>query len=132
MDRMNKHFGNMAPFQHHSRAKFGPIDQDQAIGDFDHFHQSQKEQPYEQPQPFNEPVVSHQVFVKQPRREDPHNEEFKDPDVWDAPTPKPAKKKSNWGGAARNKQPVKRGAGAAGGAGHPRGNPMSGYGNVDN
>jgi len=85
-------------------------------------------------EPFNEPVVNHQVFVKQPRREDPGNIESKDPDVWEAPTPKPVKKKSNWGGAARNKQPVKRGAGAAGPAGHRGGNPLSnaGYGNIDN
>jgi hypothetical protein len=41
------------------------------------------------------------------------------------------KKKSNWGGAARNK-PKARGAGAAGGGANPRGNPLGAYGNVDN
>ena len=75
--------------------------------------------------------MSHQVFVKQPRREEPGSNDFKDPDVWDPPTPKPVKKKSNWGGAARNKQKP-RGAGAAGGAGHRGGNPLGAYGNVDN
>ena len=86
---MIRHFGELAPFQHHHLPDDIP-DQDQDVGDI--FN--------------NEPVINHQVFVKQPSQSKPQ-EENKDPDVWDPPTPKPpAKKKaSNWGAAARSKQP---------------------------
>jgi len=53
--------------------------------------------------------------------------------VWDPPSPKPVKKKSNWGGAGRKKpNRAGGGAGAAGGGGYNRGNPLGAYGNVDN
>ena len=41
LDRMQAHFGNLAPFEHHTLDKFGgALDQDQAVGDFDHFQQN--------------------------------------------------------------------------------------------
>lgn len=89
---MMGHFGGKAPFQHHQERKMGLDDQD-AFPQDSH--------------PFNEPAVSHQVFVQKPSsqpwaRSDAKKEEFKDPDVWDPPTPKVEKKRANnWGAGAQ-------------------------------
>lgn len=60
--------------------------------------------------PYNEPVINHQIFVKQPSiKEQPR--EDKDPDVWDPPTPKIDNKKSKWGGnKANNNERARRNA----------------------
>lgn len=77
--------------------------------------------------PFNEPIVSHQVFVKQPFQKE-KKEPQKDLDIWDPPSPKILKKKtSNWGGNKRNqnKRPNNQNA-----YGAKSNNPLAGYGNV--
>lgn len=82
---------------------------------------------YDQPSPQNnEPYINHQIFVRGPKQDQPP--EFKDPDVWEPPTPLQREKKkaqnANWGQKARSK-------GSAPSKPPPRGNPLGHYANVD-
>jgi katanin p60 ATPase-containing subunit A1 len=108
---MVDHF-KMLPFQHHAypKASFDPQDA------YDRQDPS--------PSPFNEPYVPPQVFVQQPRHRQDHGD-FKDPDVWDPPTPPQREKKkvSNWGSKPRG-----QGAAKVGNKAPPRGNPLGHYG----
>ena len=84
-------------------------------------------------------MINHQIFVKQPSNKYSEPKEDKDPDVWDPPTPKIEKKKSNWGGnkaPAPNNERARRNAYNAGGNqvhyGKPtRGNPLGAYANFE-
>ena len=79
---------------------------------------------------FNEPAVNHEIYVKRPNQKEEKQDEFKDPDVWEKPSPLVQKKKaSNWGAKPRNVQNNRNRAGGAGGV--PRGNPLGAYGQVD-